>query len=110
MKITIFALIAVCAAAGLAVGLSACKPEPEAPHVHIFRSEIIAPTEQDRGYTLHMCECGYSYTDDYTDKLGHTYTLKIIAPTCTAMGYTLHECTDCGDSYITDYTDVIGHF
>ena len=90
MKIKIIALIAVCAAACFAAGLSACKPEPEAPHAHVFRSEIIAPTEQDAGYTLHVCGCGYFYKDNYTDKLGHSYVQTIIPPSCEAKGYTMH--------------------
>ncbi len=37
---------------------------------HKFTSEIIPPTTQDRGYTLHICSvCGSQHKDNFTDPL-----------------------------------------
>lgn len=36
-------------------------------HGHEYVTEVVAPTEQDRGYTIHTCvHCGESYVDNYT--------------------------------------------
>ena len=37
---------------------------------HSYRTEVVAPTYFEQGYTLHKCSvCGDSYKDNYTDKL-----------------------------------------
>ena len=37
---------------------------------HNYKTETIAPTTTSQGYDLHTCQtCGYSYKDNYTDKL-----------------------------------------
>lgn len=42
---------------------------------HNFKDEILTPTYEYAGYTTHTCmECGYSYTDNETDKLEHQYS------------------------------------
>lgn len=52
----------------MGVGLSdASSGKPE--HQHKFSSKVIAPTTTSQGYTEYTCECGYSYKDNYTDKL-----------------------------------------
>lgn len=33
---------------------------------HEMTTSIVSPTSDDEGYTLHSCECGYSYKDSYT--------------------------------------------
>ena len=41
---------------------------------HNYGSQVTAPTCTDKGYTTYTCTvCGYSYTDNETDALGHTY-------------------------------------
>lgn len=45
------------------------KPEEKPTHQHKFSSKVIAPTTTSQGYTEYTCECGYSYKDNYTDKL-----------------------------------------
>ena len=86
---------------------------------HNYKTEVVAPTTSARGYTLHTCKtCGYSYKDNYTDKLveeepeetthTHSYSSKVTAATCTAQGYTTYTCS-CGDSYKSNYTDATGH-
>ena len=52
----------------MGVGLSdASSGKPE--HQHKFNSKVIAPTTTSQGYTEYTCACGYSYKDNYTDKL-----------------------------------------
>lgn len=42
---------------------------------HKFKEETIAPTYEEEGYTLHICEvCKYNYKDNYINKLDHTYS------------------------------------
>lgn len=77
-------------------------------HVHEYTETVVEPTCTTVGYTLHTCECGYSYQSDQVDVTDHSYTDSVVEPTCTKSGYTLHECV-CGDSYKTDYTDPLGH-
>ena len=37
---------------------------------HSYTEEIVEPTYEERGYTLHKCtECGYEYKDNYTECL-----------------------------------------
>ena len=52
---------------------------------HIYNEEVIAPTETEKGYTLHTCSvCGDSYKDNYTDPT-HIGVPKIIG-TAKALG------------------------
>ena len=77
---------------------------------HSYKSEVIAPTCTENGYTLHTCTvCGDSYKDNETEATGHSYKSEVIAPTCTENGYTLHTCTVCGDSYKDSETKAKGH-
>ena len=42
---------------------------------HDFVDEVIEPTYESGGYTIHTCSvCGYSYKDERTDKLIHEYS------------------------------------
>lgn len=56
---------------------------------------------------MHECSCGESYTDSYTDALGHSYTDTVVEPTTESEGYTLHTCSRCGYSYKDEYTDKV---
>ena len=68
------------------------------------------PSCMEKGYTTHVCSiCGDSYTDTYTDALGHDFKDTVIAPTCTEQGYTTHACTRCGDHYEYSYVPALGH-
>ena len=35
---------------------------------HSFEETVVAPTDDEQGYTLHTCACGYTFKDKYTDK------------------------------------------
>ena len=42
---------------------------------HDYNDEVIAPTEVERGYTVHTCKiCEYSYIDKYTPATGLDYS------------------------------------
>lgn len=53
----------------LPVGILAENDE----HTHVYAETIINPTCTEQGYTAHVCSCGDSYNDDYTDALGHNF-------------------------------------
>ena len=75
---------------------------------HDYKSEVTAPTCEERGYTTYTCACGHSYQGDYVAETGHTYSKEVTAPTCTEKGYTTYTCA-CGHSYVGDYVDTIEH-
>lgn len=81
----------------------------EAPteHTHIYKDTVIAPNCSSKGYTLHECGCGHSYTDNEQEKLPHNYTDQIISPTVDSQGYTLHICSVCNYQFKDNYTDLI---
>lgn len=35
---------------------------------HSFEEVVVAPTDDEQGYTKHVCACGYTYNDTYVDK------------------------------------------
>ena len=44
---------------------------------HRFTERVVTPTGLEEGYTIHTCgECGYSYRDNYQEKLTYTITWK----------------------------------
>ena len=43
---------------------------------HIYVDEVVEPTYEKGGYTIHTCSvCGYSYIDSETDVLVHYHTV-----------------------------------
>ena len=66
-------LIMLFTLAAFTFGLVACDDdEPE--HVHEYAETVIEPTCTEQGYTVYTCDCGYSYTDNYVDAIGHEFT------------------------------------
>lgn len=64
---------------------------------HALKSNVVAPTCVDRGYTEIACvTCDFKTVTDYVDALGHDEKTKVIDPSCTANGYTLTYCDRCG--------------
>lgn len=74
-------------------------------HTHSYTEKLVAPTCTEKGYTKHTCSCGSSYTDSYTDTLGHDFKVTTVAPTTASKGYDLHQCRRCSYSYKDNYTD-----
>jgi alpha-amylase len=65
---------------------------------HTFKAnevQVIAPTCDSNGYTLHTCsDCYYTYTDSYTNSTGHAYQT-----TSGSANQITRTCSQCGDSY-----------
>ena len=41
---------------------------------HVMTESIVSPTHLEQGYTKHTCNiCGYSYTDNMTEAISHTF-------------------------------------
>jgi predicted nucleic-acid-binding Zn-ribbon protein len=75
---------------------------------HEFVDKVVHPTTTSEGYTEHTCsKCGYSYRDNYKDKLPeahtHHYESKVTKEaTCTESGVKTYTCPECGDTYDED--------
>ena len=104
---------------------------------HTYIINVIAPTCQAPGYTLHTCSlCKTQYMDQQTEKLPHTggtatciekavcevcgdeygdfaahdYSVDmVVEPTCEEGGYTKHVCSLCSDYYESNLTQPLGH-
>ncbi len=77
---------------------------------HSYTHVTTDPTCTDKGYTTHTCQrknCGYSYTDTYTDKLGHDFENEgevIQEGSCTTQKIVKHKCNHVGcEEYRMDY-------
>ena len=75
-----------------------------------YENSITEATCNEQGFTTYSCtHCDFSYTDDYTEALGHDYVPAVTEPTCTEQGYTTYTCSRCEDSYVDDYTEKASH-
>ena len=72
------------------------------PWDHQYQETLVEPTCTEPGYTLYTCPCGASYTDNYTDALGHNWDegTVTLAPTEEQEGQMTYTCLRCGDTYI----------
>ncbi|MBQ7379441.1 MAG: hypothetical protein IJW70_07175 [Clostridia bacterium] len=70
---------------------------PATGHDYTYKEEIVYPTCEKPGYTLHYCHCGDRYQDNDAEALGHSfgewYTYR--EATCTKMGLMHMECMRC---------------
>lgn len=72
-------------------------------------SETVAPTCTNEGYSIYLCECGYTYKSDYTAISTHApKKASTVASTCTSEGYSVYLC-ECGYTYKADYTAPLEH-
>ncbi len=58
---------------GLRIEKHVTKTVYEMTADHTYTDTVVAPTCTEAGYTLHECECGYSYTDTEVEALGHDF-------------------------------------
>lgn len=83
------------------------EPKPTTPptkptepsHKHNYKSETVKATCTATGYTKYTCDCGDTYTDKETAKLGHDYKTEVVKATYEAGGYTKYTCKRCGHYY-----------
>ena len=77
---------------------------------HDYKTEVIAPTCNSIGYTLHTCSrCKDSYQTDQVGASDHTYQQTVISePTCHSVGYLRNICTVCG-KYTTEEVAQVEH-
>lgn len=73
-------------------------PTTEPPHTHSYTSTKVAATCTSKGYTLHKCSCGSSYTSDETAALGHSWGnwTVVTQPTTQQEGKQTRTCSRCG--------------
>ena len=79
---------------------------------HKYTSVITNPTCEEDGYTVHTCVCGDTYTDTYTNMLGHQIAVdSAVKPTCTTSGLTEgSHCKRCGKVLVAqDIIPMIPH-
>lgn len=66
-------------------------------HEHSYMERVISPNCTSKGYTLHSCDCGKSYADNYKNALGHQWgdweTLS--EATVTSKGLQQKTCLRC---------------
>ena len=76
---------------------STTKPT-EPAHTHSYTSTKVAATCTSKGYTLHKCSCGSSYTSDETAALGHSWGnwTVVTQPTTQQEGKQTRTCSRCG--------------
>ena len=91
------------------IGFEYVAGDPGA-HTHVYSDTVVEPTCTKEGYTLHVCECGHSYTDTKTASLGHAYTewTQTKAPNCTEAGQKERGCNRC-DFTETQSVAKLGH-
>ena len=67
-------------------------------HTHSYTSTKVAATCTNKGYTLHKCSCGSSYTSDETAALGHSWGnwTVVTQPTTQQEGKQTRTCSRCG--------------
>lgn len=92
---------------------------------HFYESQITLPTCTEQGYTTYTCECGDTYTDDYTEPL-HTWSewstnvytqqirycllcgeKEVVGDICVGTVTNLTANSDC-ESITLDWDDVPG--
>ena len=67
-------------------------------HIHKYETVVTAPTCTGQGYTTHICKiCGNTYVDDYTEPLGHDFSVwhTDIEATCESEGHQYSICSRC---------------
>lgn len=78
-------------------------------HTHNYETSVVSPSCAE-GYTVFTCDCGDTYTGDYTDPTGHDYvSISETAASCLKDGSTTYECKVCGDSYKEKTADALDH-
>lgn len=65
---------------------------------HSYSSIATAPTCTEQGYTTYTCDCGDSYTDNYVDRIAHSFGEWVTVKETTATEEGLQErYCECGE-------------
>ena len=77
---------------------------------HKYTDAYTEPTCVDNAYTVHTCDCGYSYTTVHEDtKYGHNYGewIEIIEPECEVEGVLGHyTCDRCSLNFDIEHNEL----
>lgn len=108
LKVLIFLLFLI-AIISILIALSVFKRINSVCSHESVTTNIILPTCESEGKTLHSCNnCSYYYITDILPTTPHQYTHQTIEPTCTSNGYTFYFCA-CGDFYQGEPIPVLEH-
>lgn len=81
-------------------------------HQHAFDVSIVPATCTEKGYTIHTCACGETYTENETAPVGHNFgqwTL-VKAATTEESGLMERQCAACGEKETKTVEPVaVGH-
>lgn len=77
---------------------------------HDYKSQIVAPTCTDKGYTIKTCsKCNDVIYTTYTDPLGHKEKITITPASCTSTGLKKVTCTVCNKVVREEVIPPTGH-
>ncbi len=67
-------------------------------HTHKYSETVTAPKCTKQGFTTYACSCGYSYTGNFTDAIGHDWQLtsEPYSPTCEDFAFWSYNCARSG--------------
>ncbi len=69
-------------------------------HTHNYITDVIAPTCEEDGYTLHTCSlCGDQYSDQITPALTHDYDESVKDVLCNQFQIKVFTCAICKKVY-----------
>ena len=73
-------------------------PVTDPDHEHDYKkSQTVAATCTDMGYTIYLCSCGKSDIRDFHNAKGHNYgEEEYLEATCETSGYRRATCRRCG--------------
>ena len=73
------------------------EPTETLPHVHDYCGQVIQPGCETQGYTQHTCGCGDTFSDSYTEPLGHDWNQWQIVKEATSEeeGLQHRTCLRC---------------
>lgn len=69
-------------------------------HEHKYTESIIPPTCTDKGYTLHVCDCGYEYKDNFVNPKHDFVLVEYVEPSCETEGRETYKCSVCGEEKV----------
>lgn len=83
-------------------------PRESTIHTHKYNDSIVPPTCTEKGYTLHSCNCGYEYKDNFVNPKHDYVLIEYTDPNCETDGKELYKCIHCGNEK-TEIVKAKGH-